>query len=39
MNSVVAAQVEWIESMGSLRLPSKTDHRLQDLMGRNNEGL
>jgi len=39
MGSVIAAPVEWIESVGSLRLPSKTDHRLQDLMDRNNEGL
>lgn len=39
MNSVIAAPVDWIESVGNLRLPSKADHRLQDLMDRNNEGL
>lgn len=39
MNSVIAAPVDWIESVGDLRLPPKADHRLQDLMDRNNEGL
>ena len=39
MNSVISAPVDWIESVGELRLPSKADHRLQDLMDRNNEGL
>ena len=39
MNSVIAAPVDWIESVGDLRLPAKTDHRLQDLMDRNTEGL
>jgi hypothetical protein len=39
MISVISAPVEWIESVGDLRLPSKADHRLQDLMDRNNEGL
>jgi len=39
MNSVIAAPVDWIESVGKLRLPSKADHRLQQLMDRNNEGL
>ena len=38
MSSVVAAPVDWIESIGELRLPSKADHRLQELMDRNNEG-
>ncbi len=38
MNSVIAAPTDWIESVGDLRLPSKADHRLQDLMDRNNEG-
>jgi hypothetical protein len=31
--------VDWVESVGNLRLPSKADHRLQDLMDRNGEGL
>ena len=39
MNSVIAAPVDWIESVGDLRLPSKADHYLQQLMDRNNEGL
>lgn len=39
MNSVIAAPVDWIESVGNLRFPSKADHRLQELMDRNNEGL
>lgn len=39
MNSAIAAPVDWIESVGNLRFPSKADHRLQDLMDRNNDGL
>jgi hypothetical protein len=39
MNSVIAAPVEWIESVGNLRFPAKTDDRLRILMDRNNEGL
>ena len=39
MNSVIAAPVDWIESVGDLRLPSKADHCMQQLMDRNNEGL
>jgi len=39
MNSVIAAPVDWIESVGDLRLPAKADHRLQELMDRNTEGL
>ena len=39
MNSVIAAPVDWIESVGDLRLPPKTDHHLQGLMDRNTEGL
>ena len=38
MNAVIAAPVDWIESVGNLRLPAKADRRLQDLMDRNNEG-
>ena len=37
--STIAAPREWIESLGQLRLPPKTDHRLQNLMDRRNEGL
>ena len=39
MNSVIAAPVDWIESVGDLRLPFKADHHMQQLMDRNNEGL
>ena len=39
MNSTIAAPVDWIESVGNLRFPTKADHRLQALMDRNNEGL
>ena len=39
MNSVIAAPVDWIKSVGDLRMPAKADHRLQNLMDRNNEGL
>jgi hypothetical protein len=39
MKSVIPAPVHWIESVGNLRLPAKTDHWLQGLMDRNNEGL
>lgn len=39
MSSVITAPVDWVESVGNLRLPSKADHRLQNLMDRNNDGL
>jgi hypothetical protein len=39
MNSTIAAPVDWIEAIGNLRFPPKADHRLQELMDRNNEGL
>ena len=39
MNSVIAAPVDWIESVGKLCFPAKTDQRLQYLMERNNDGL
>ena len=39
MNAVTSAPVDWIESVGNLRFPSKADRRLQELMDRNNEGL
>lgn len=37
--TTVAAPSNWLESLGSLRLPSRADQRLQDLMDRNNDGL
>jgi hypothetical protein len=39
VNSTIAAPVDWVEDVGNLRFPSKADHRLQELMDRNNEGL
>lgn len=38
MSPVVPAPVDWVESVGQLRLPAKADRRLQELMDRNNEG-
>lgn len=38
MNSTIPAPAEWVETIGELRLPSKSDTRLQQLMDRNNEG-
>jgi hypothetical protein len=35
----VSAPVDWVESVGNLRFPAKADHRLQELMDRNNEGM
>lgn len=34
----ISAPVDWVESVGNLRFPAKADHRLQELMDRNNEG-
>jgi hypothetical protein len=39
MSLVMDAPVDWIKSVGSLRFPPKADHRLRNLMDRNNEGL
>ncbi len=39
MSTTVDAPLEWVESVGNLRLPSKADQRLQELMNRNNDGL
>lgn len=36
--SVISAPVDWVESVGRLRLPPRTDRRLQELMDRNTEG-
>jgi hypothetical protein len=38
MSSTIPAPAEWVEAIGELRLPSKADLRLQQLMDRNNEG-
>lgn len=37
--STIDAPQEWVETVGNLRLPPRTDQRLQELMDRNNEGL
>ena len=38
MSSVIPAPLEWVETVGGLKLPIKADRRLQELMDRNNEG-
>jgi len=38
MSTTIPAPTEWVATIGELRLPSKTDIRLQQLMDRNNEG-
>jgi hypothetical protein len=38
MNATVAAPLDWVEAVGNLRLPTKADRRLQELMDRNTEG-
>jgi hypothetical protein len=39
VNSTIAAPVDWVQAVGNLHFPRKADHRLQELMDRNNEGL
>jgi hypothetical protein len=39
MASTIAAPLEWVENVGNLRLPPKSNQRLQWLMDRHNEGL
>ena len=39
MSFVMDAPVDWIKSVGRLRFPPKADHRLQDLMDHNSDGL
>jgi hypothetical protein len=36
--STLAAPTTWVESIGELRLPGRSDRRLRELMDRNNEG-
>jgi hypothetical protein len=38
VSSTIDVPMEWVETVGNLRLPPKTDQRLQELMDRNNEG-
>ncbi len=39
MSATIDAPLKWVETVGELRLPPKTDQRLRELMDRNNEGL
>jgi hypothetical protein len=39
MSTTIDAPLEWVETIGDLRLPPKADERLQELMDRNNDGL
>ncbi len=39
MSATIDAPLEWVETVGRLRLPAKSDARLQVLMDRNTEGL
>jgi hypothetical protein len=39
MSAIIAAPLDWVESVGKLRFPAKTDRRLEELMDRNDEGL
>jgi hypothetical protein len=39
MDSTTPAPTEWLATIGELRLPTKADTRLQQLMDRNNDGL
>jgi hypothetical protein len=36
--AVVSAPVDWVELVSGLRLPPRSQRRLQELMDRNNEG-
>ncbi len=38
MSTTIDAPLEWVETIGRLRLPGKADARLQELMDRNTEG-
>jgi len=39
MPGVISAPVDMVEAVAALRLPSRADRRLQDLMDRNNDGV
>jgi hypothetical protein len=39
MSAVVETPKELLEAVADLRLPAKADHRLQELMDRNTNGL
>ena len=37
--TTIPAPTEWVEAVGELRFPERTERRMQVLMDRNNEGL
>jgi hypothetical protein len=39
MSTSVDAPLAWVQTVGDLCLPPKTDERMQELMDRNNDGL
>jgi hypothetical protein len=39
MSTVVQAPLDLVEAVASLRLPARTDRRLQTLMDRNTDGV
>lgn len=39
MSTTIDAPLAWVETVGDLRLPQKTDERMQELMDRNNDGV
>jgi hypothetical protein len=39
MATYVEAPVKWVEWLGDLKFPERTDRRMQELMDRNTEGL
>ena len=39
MSTAIPAPSDWVESVGSLKLPARADRRLQELMDRNTDGL
>lgn len=36
--SIISAPLDWVQNVSELRLPTRTDQRLRELMDRNNEG-
>jgi hypothetical protein len=36
---VIPAPSDWVESVSKLKLPTRADRRLNELMDRNNDGL
>ena len=36
--TVISAPIDWVELVSKLRLPPRSDRRLQHLMDRNNDG-